>query len=1015
MEPAVLGSRLASGLVGPLVRKLFVQDAPGAGMVDKPIRLSDLVSFRGEKRTLGEKEVRKLAAKLVTEAVASPGERPFPPDEEAAVTDTLALRLLALGDLEMDDVQAVRLGSHELAQKLHRRATPPDGLSGDACVFLDSATQWACLHILEFFTRRSTFVARTLVEHSRVHSELIARVNELLARTPRPDARDTAFERRYLPYIVEQHNHITIYGIDLRDSPDRWPLEVAYLSLEATRDEERAASGSRPDSTFSVHLPAEEALLDHDCVLLRGDAGSGKTTLVQWLAVTAVRNGDRVPYVLPLRTLIRAGALPTPERFLAAVSCPLAPPDGWVERVLTAKRALVLVDGLDEIPDADRHRTRAWLLGLIHAFPGNQWLLTSRPTAVRPDWLAAEGFRELVLAPMRRSEVTTFVRRWHAAAQAPEYQGPLLDALRTKRDLARLATNPLMCGLICALHRERRGYLPISRQELYDAALSMLLARRDRERGMGVPDGIDLGQAARSELLRRIAYALILSSRTEMEQEAAEAVVERALPSIATPSSRHDATAIFRHLLLRSGLLREPAPNIVDFVHRTFQDYLGALAAVEEGHIDVLVSRAHDPQWEDVIRMAVAHARPHERAGLIRKLLSLAHTRTDLLALACLEHATSLDPQVRKEVEERTALLIPPQTKAESRVLAEAGGPLILELLPGPEGLSAAEAAEVTRTAALVGTDGALPVLKSFRSHPDLAVRAQLVAAWGQFDAAEYADEVLAHVDASDLFLTVREDAQLRALARLGPRPWVRFNGPHDPAALLSALDREVLSHLVVYDNARLTDLAFLASLPELSYLHLHRCPGITDLSPLAATGLSELHLCWDRRGAPMIGLDRCTGLSRLGIDGELSWGVTLSEFLPTAAPLEFLFLSQGAVESRGLQDIGRWPTLRTLSLGPEPGRLWRRDWEAIAELPRLSRLFLHASLLDRIDDAPQMPGIEVLRVTQLMGREQLHRLARCFPGVRQVTLAAAPDRFLDDEWYADVFPDAEIVVEPRS
>ncbi|MFJ8636138.1 NACHT domain-containing protein [Streptomyces sp. NPDC093568] len=1014
MEPAVLGSRLASALVGPLVRKLFAPDAPGAGLVDKPVRLSHLVSFRGEKRTLKEKDVRRLAAELVAQAVTSPGERPFPPDEEAAVTDTLARRLLALGDLDMDDVQAVRLGSHELAQQLRRRAAPPDGLSGDACVFLDSATQWACLHILEFFTRRSSFVARTLVEHSRAQSELIARVDELITRTPRPDARDTAFERRYLPYVVDQHNHITIYGIDLRDSPDRWPLEVAYLSLEATGDEERAASGFRAESSFSVHLPAEGALLDHDCVLLRGDAGSGKTTLVQWLAVTAARNGDRVPYVLPLRTLVRAGTLPTPERFLAAVSCPLSPPAGWAERVLNARRALVLVDGLDEIPDADRHRTRAWLLGLIHAFPGNQWLLTSRPTAVRPDWLTAEGFRELLLAPMRRGEVTTFVRRWHAAAQAPEYLAPLLDALRTKRDLARLATNPLMCGLICALHRERRGFLPLSRQELYEAALSMLLARRDRERGMGAPDGVDLGQAARSELLRRIAYALILSSRTEMEQDTAEAVVERALPSI-VPSGQHDAPAVFRHLLLRSGLLREPAPNIVDFVHRTFQDYLGALAAVEEGHVDVLVSRAHDPQWEDVIRMAVAHARPHERAGILRKLLSLAHTRTDLLALACLEHATSLDPQVRTEVETRAAQLIPPQTKAESRVLAEAGGPLILELLPGPDGLSTTEAAEVSRTAALVGTDGALPVLKRFRAHPELAVRAQLVAAWSQFDAEEYADEVLAHVDAADLFLTVREDAQLRALPRLGPRPRVRFNGPHDPVPLLSALDREALSHLVVYDNARLTDLTPLCSLPGLSYLHLHRCPGINDLSPLATASLSELHLCWDRRGAPMVGLDRCTQLRELGLDGELPWGVTLSDFLPIAAPLEFLFLSQGTVESRGLRDIGHWPTLRTLSLGPYPGRLWRKDWEAIAELPRLSHLFLHTSVLDWIDHAPQMPGVEVLRVTQLTGREQLDRLALCFPGLRQVALAAAPDRFLDAEWYADVFPDTEIIVEPGS
>lgn len=301
MEPTVLGGRLASAAIGPLVRKLLAADGPGAGLVDRPVRLSALVSFRGEKRTLGEKDVRRLAERIVAEAVDSPGAAPFPADEQFAVVGALARRLLALGDLEMDDVQAVRLGHRELARELLRCAGAPDGLSADACHFLDSATQWCCLQILDFFTRRSSFVARTLVEQSRAQAELIAKVDELIVRLPRPDARDTAFERRYLPYVAEHHNHITIYGVDLRESPDRWPLEVAYLSLEATAVEDAPPDpvpGERP-VTGTGRLRAEEALLADSRVLLRGDAGSGKTTLVQWLAVTAAREGGRVPYVLP--------------------------------------------------------------------------------------------------------------------------------------------------------------------------------------------------------------------------------------------------------------------------------------------------------------------------------------------------------------------------------------------------------------------------------------------------------------------------------------------------------------------------------------------------------------------------------------------------------------------------------------------------------------------------------------------------------------------------------------------
>ncbi|MFG3099517.1 NACHT domain-containing protein [Streptomyces sp. NPDC048182] len=769
MEPAVLGGKLVSGLIGPLVRKLFAGGGPGAGLVDRPVRLDRLVSFRGERRELGEREVRRLAGRLVRDALDSPGEPPFPPGEEDAVAGALAGRLLALGDLDMDDVQAVRLGHRELAARL-RSGAGAHGLSTDAGLFLDSATEWACLHVLEFFTRRSAFVARTLVEQTRAQAELIAKVDELITRVPRPDARDTAFERRYLPYVAERYDQITIFGLDLRDSPDRWPLEVAYLSLEATAEE----GSLRPDEpALTLRLRAEHALRDHDRVLLRGDAGSGKTTLVQWLAVTAARDGDRVPYVLPLRTLIRSGALPAPAGLLDVVGCPLTPPDGWAERVLSAGRGLLLVDGLDEIPAADRHRVRDWLLALIRAFPGNRWLLTSRPTAVRPDWLTPEGFHELSLTPMRAPEVATFVSRWHAAARAPEYEAALLDALRTKRDLARLATNPLMCGLICALHRERRGYLPTGRKELYDAALTMLLARRDRERGVA---GVELGEEAQLELLQRLAYALVLSGRSEMEVATAEGIVERALPTVAVPG---DARAVLHTLLLRSGLLRRPEEEVLSFVHRTFQDYLGARYAVEEGHLDVLAAHAGETGWEDVIRMAVAHARPGERAVLLRRLLAADTPRLTLLALACLEHAAALDPGVRAEVEQRAAALIPPRSPKDAKTLREAG-PLVLELLPGPDGLTDEEAHGVTVAASLLADAepaGALAVLRRFREHPSLVVRRQLVGTWDRFDTRQYAEEVLDHLDRTDLILVCTCHAEREALARMRPWTRLRFDG----------------------------------------------------------------------------------------------------------------------------------------------------------------------------------------------------------------------------------------------
>ncbi|MBQ0916688.1 NACHT domain-containing NTPase [Streptomyces sp. RM99] len=1031
MEPAVLGGKLASSLVAPLVKKLFVTGGPGAGLVDRPVRLTRLVSFRGEQRHLGEAEVGRLAGRLVGASLDSPGEPPFPPDETEAVTHALTARLLALGDLDMDDVQAVRLGHRELAAHLRRRTpSATGGLSADACHFLDSVTEWACLHILEFFTRRSTFVARTLVAQTRGQAELIAKVDELIARTPRPDARDTAFERRYLPYVAERHNHLTIYGLDLRDSPDRWPLEVAYLSLEATAVPNGAGTdgpwftvpyegqnGTGTGAGTIAHIPAEEALSGRDRVLLRGDAGSGKTTLVQWLAVTAARDGDRIPYVLPLRTLVRAGLLPSPAAFLTAVGCPLTPPEGWAERVLTAGRGLLLVDGLDEVPADERQRVRDWLLGLITAFPGNRWLLTSRPSAVRLSWLDDEGFGELSLAPMRQREVATFVHRWHTAARASQFEGSLLDSLRTKRDLARLATNPLMCGLICALHRERRGYLPTGRKELYDAALAMLLARRDRERGLpgeafDASTGTALGEEALLEVLQRLAYALVLSGRTEMGQDTARGIVERCLPAILPSSAPSDADAVLRILLLRTGLLRQPTPGIIEFVHRTFQDYLGARYAVEEGHLDVVTAHVGDSQWDDVVRMTVAHARPRERAILLRRLLAEDSPRAVLLALASLEHVGALDPSVRAEVEERAARLIPPETTAAAKDLATAG-PLVLELLPGPEGLTDEQARCVTVTASILGKEepiAALGILRRFRDHPHIDVRRQLSGTWSRFDGEEYATEVLDHLDRRGLFVVCETEAQCDALG--GMEPWLRvaFRGPLSVGRIVEALgDRETVDTLSLEHNPELRDLDGLRALRHLRELWIIECPKVRNLGSLAPLALQDLAVFSPI--ADLDGLVELTSLTNLSL-GHPVPGTALTAALPDAAPLSYLYLGHAATTHTGLRGLSHWRHLSALCLDNLSAPLTAADWREVTELPSLRRLFLRWPEPTALGEVPELTTVEELRIPPWQDETELRALADRFPALRSVVVNTKEPTMPADAYalYASAFPGTDII-----
>ncbi|MFJ4976883.1 NACHT domain-containing protein, partial [Streptomyces coeruleorubidus] len=557
---------------------------------------------------------------------------------------------------------------------------------------------------------------------------------------------DIAFERRYAEYVVQRHRLLTIYGVSLAARPPSWPLEAAYLRLQVTEPAKPTGDSRKPVAPVSV----EQALAQHARVLLRGDPGSGKTTLLQWLAVSTARQdlgeygqhrSDRVPFVLPLRSLPRDGApLPRPEDFLSATGAPLIgdEPRGWVRRVLSAGRGLLLIDGLDELAGPDRARVKGWLGDLLGAFPANQCVVTSRPAAVQESWLANLGFTELALLPMSDRDVDGFIARWHEAARAIDalteeredlraYEASLLDAVHATPHLRELATNPLMCGLICALHRERRGFVPLHGTALYDAALEMLLARRDRERAIEAVSELTAEDQLR--LLSRFAYWLVRNGLTEAGRDRLVEIVQEALPFIGRAAAVDDAISVVDFLLERSGVLRASAVGTVGFVHRVFQDYLAARDAVHSGDFGVLIANAHDEVWEGVIRFSVAHARVRERTDLLTGLLSRADQQHDvaarlvLLALSCLEYAPELEPRVYQEVTERAARLLPPRTDADEDALARAGS-IVLDLLPSPSSVTKQEAATLASLVRRIGGARSHRLAQAFTNRSTPPVRA---------------------------------------------------------------------------------------------------------------------------------------------------------------------------------------------------------------------------------------------------------------------------------------------------
>ncbi|NUT45939.1 MAG: NACHT domain-containing protein [Saccharothrix sp.] len=897
-----------------------------------------------------------------------------------AVRDTFEQAALDDDDLFAADLDARRLDRH-----LRGRAPAAmDGLTSDGEQLYGLLLRECAGYVIEIARKLPPFGPSALTEVLRRETEIVTGIRDVLARLPQRRS-STDFSYDYRQLVARTLDQVEMFGATLSEASRRYPLSVDYISINA--------DGPVADR-FTPGRRVEELLASGDRIFIRGEAGLGKTTLLQWIAVRSARRdfaepltgwNDTIPFFVPLRRYAER-ELPAPERFLDEVGRHIADemPPNWVQRHLREGRGLILVDGVDELAPHRRQEARDWLRSLILAFPAARVVVTSRPSAVDPDWLAADGFAVASLQAMTATDVRVFVERWHdamrtqladeqAREELADYQARLLEQFGGRHHLRKLAGYPLLCALLCALHRDRRGHLPHSRMELYDTALQMLLERRDAERRIDPLPG--LSRTRKLLLLGDLAYWFIRNDLTDAPVDRAIGQLERRLTSM--PEVAAPAEDVYRHLLERSGLLREPVEGRVDFVHRTFQEYLAASAAVDADDIGTLVANAHLDQWHEVVVMAAGHASRSRRDELLDAILRRGDDRKahraalHLLAVACLETAPELTPEIRDRIQSRVTRLLPPRSMSAAKAFASAGV-FVLDLLAASHPRTEVEVAATVHAAAATGLDEAVPLLARYGRDTRPRVQRELIAAWRNFDADTYAATVLA--DLPVYSVDVSDPDMARALRHL---KHVRH------VTCTTSVDR----------------LDFVP--PQVEYLSLEVGTGTVDVSLLGRlAGLRELYVFGRTTG--LGGLRRSPSLETLGLgDGcdvqelaSLSPGWALRglslvgvERLADLRPLSFLTTPQRLAlldcpELSNLGGLRNWAdSLESLTLY-DCGTL---DIGPVAELDRLASLDLTNTTVFDLRPLAGLSRLEEVRLSSARDKRSLEPIAD-LPNLREIT-----------------------------
>ncbi|TDD73816.1 NACHT domain-containing protein [Actinomadura darangshiensis] len=419
------------------------------------------------------------------------------------------------------------------------------------------------------------------------------------------------------------------------------------------------------------------------CVLaIVGAPGSGKTTLLRHTArhLSLDRSGKRrpVPMLLYLRDHVAAITADDPPGLAAVLRGTLGrlaadEPAGWFERQLEEGTCTVLLDGLDEVADQDaRRRVTDWVERQIHDYPGNDFVITSRPTGYQG--ASVEGATVVQTRRFTDGQISTFVRGWYLAVErhAAQEDGEevrhraesgaddLRDRLRASPGLYQLTVNPLLLTMIANVHRYR-GALPGSRSDLYREICQVMLSRRQEAKGLTIsPRG-----SQKELLLRELAVTMMRDRVRDVTRQECERTLTPRLRRIATDLTAEE----FLEDVGSNGLLIERENGVLSFAHFTFQEYLAAEYIKDKGPVAVLTRSVDDTWWREC---TLLYAAGSDVGRIVSACLRSGTVTALALAFDCAEEGNELDPELREKLNRLLASASDEDLPEDRRRLIEA-------------------------------------------------------------------------------------------------------------------------------------------------------------------------------------------------------------------------------------------------------------------------------------------------------------------------------------------------------
>ena len=402
--------------------------------------------------------------------------------------------------------------------------------------------------------------------------------------------------------------------------------------------------------------------------VLLGDPGSGKTTLLSFFAVMLAQDNpeklgwdsgrDCLPILMKIRDFARLSDINLLDyaRQFAEKTMSVKPlPEGFFEYWLADGRAMILLDGLDEVvEESKRYAVVQQIENFLGQYHQNLAIITSRPAGYKRDFFNTSEFEHYQLQLFDDAKVDEFINHWYDsrvpdAAEAQRRKDSIKKALDENDRIKLLARNPLLLTIIALIHRYQ-AVLPRARHKLYEKAVETLLKNWDANKNLteqSVFKCLDVEDLRR--LMEILAYWIHTQGSTDNPEGgtliAKDELLEQLTKNIKTKKqverfqAKEEAKRFVDFIQQRTGLLNEQGQDLYAFVHKTFQEYLCAqqigYQADDDDDFEFVIEQIrkhlHDPHWQEVLLLLIAQQKPKKAAKAMRAILEASSEHEEWL------------------------------------------------------------------------------------------------------------------------------------------------------------------------------------------------------------------------------------------------------------------------------------------------------------------------------------------------------------------------------------------------